>query len=85
MLTDLTGQTGLRIVRSILTGERDPERLAAYRDHRCHASHAEIVAALTGNYRTEHLSGARFGPGHRNRPRRVNRTGLRRCWDSIAK
>jgi transposase len=55
VLTDLTGQTGLKIVRSILEGERDPERLAAHRDPRCHASHAEIVAALTGNYRTEHL------------------------------
>jgi transposase len=55
VLTDLTGQTGLRIVRSILDGERDPERLAAFRDYRCHASHAEIVAALTGNYRAEHL------------------------------
>ena len=55
VLTDLTGQTGLRIVRSILAGERDPERLAAYRDYRCHASLAEIVAALTGNYRAEHL------------------------------
>jgi transposase len=55
VLTDVTGQTGLKIVRSILSGERDPERLAAHRDHRCHASHAEIVAALTGNYRAEHL------------------------------
>jgi hypothetical protein len=55
VLTDLTGQTGLRIVRSILAGERDPERLAAFRDYRCHASHAVIVAALTGNYRPEHL------------------------------
>src|ERR1035437_1168021 len=55
VLTDLTGQTGLKIVRSILNGERDAERLAAHRDHRCHASHAEIAAALTGNYRAEHL------------------------------
>jgi transposase len=55
VLTDLTGQTGLKIVRSILAGERDPERLAAYRDYRCHASRAEIVAALTGNYRAEHV------------------------------
>jgi transposase len=55
VLTDLTGQTGLRIVRSILTGERDPERLVIHRDSHCHASHAEIVAALTGNYRAEHL------------------------------
>src|SRR6201997_2081663 len=54
VLTDITGQTGLMIVRDILKGERDPERLATHRDPRCHASHAEIVAALTGNYRTEH-------------------------------
>ena len=32
-----------------------PEHLATDRDYRCHASHAEIVAALTGNYRAEHL------------------------------
>jgi transposase len=55
VLTDITGHTGLTIVRDILKGERDPERLATHRDPRCHASHAEIVAALTGNYRTEHL------------------------------
>ncbi len=55
MLTDLTGQTGLKIVRSILAGERNPEILAGHRDPRCHAAHPEIVAALTGNYRAEHL------------------------------
>lgn len=41
VVTDLTGQTGLKIVRGILAGERDPERLAAHRDRRCHASHAD--------------------------------------------
>jgi transposase len=55
VVTDITGETGLKIVRSILAGERDPEQLAAHRDHRCHASHAELVAALSGNYRAEHL------------------------------
>lgn len=55
VLTDVAGATGLKIVRSILAGEHAPERLAAHRDHRCHASHAEVVAALTGNYRAEHL------------------------------
>jgi len=55
VVTDITGQPGLKIVRSILAGERDPQRLAAHRDRRCHASYAEIVAALTGNYRAEHL------------------------------
>jgi hypothetical protein len=29
--------------------------LAQHRDYRCRASEAEIVAALTGNYRTEHV------------------------------
>ena len=55
VISDLTGATGLKIVRSILAGERDPAVLAAHRDYRCHASREEIVAALTGNYREEHL------------------------------
>jgi transposase len=55
VVTDITGETGLKIVRDILAGERHPVRLAAHRDYRCHASTAEIIAALTGNYRAEHL------------------------------
>jgi transposase len=55
VVTDISGQTGLKIVRSILAGVRDPVLLAAHRDYHCHASHAELVAALTGNYRAEHL------------------------------
>ena len=55
MVSDITGVTGLRILRDIVAGERDPTRLAQHRDHRCHASAAEIVAALTGNYRAEHV------------------------------
>jgi transposase len=55
VLSDITGATGLKIVRSILDGERDPARLAIHRDRRCHASIQEIIAALTGNYRAEHL------------------------------
>jgi transposase len=55
VLTDLTGTTGLKIVRSILGGERNSELLAAHRDYRCKAPKAELVASLTGNYRVEHL------------------------------
>jgi len=55
VISDLTGTTGLNIVRSILAGERDPATLAAHRDYRCKAPKAELVAALTGNYRPEHL------------------------------
>lgn len=55
VVTDITGATGMRIIRAIVGGERDPTTLAAMRDARCHASVETIGKALTGNYRTEHL------------------------------
>lgn len=55
VISDLAGATGLRILRDIVSGERDPQRLATHRDVRCKASEDEIVAALTGHYRTEHV------------------------------
>jgi transposase len=55
VVSDITGVTGLRILRDIVAGRRDPHALAEHRDRRCQATHAEIVAALTGNYRPEHL------------------------------
>jgi len=55
VVSDITGVTGLRILRDIVAGRRDPHALAQHRDPRCRATHAEIVAALTGNYRPEHL------------------------------
>jgi transposase len=55
VVSDITGLTGLRILRDIVAGHRDPAALAEHRDPRCRASKAEIVAALTGNYRPEHL------------------------------
>ncbi len=55
VVSDITGVTGLRILRDIVAGQHDPQQLAQHRDYRCHASEAEIVAALIGNYRAEHL------------------------------
>ena len=55
VVTDITGVTGMKIVRAIIAGERDPSVLAAHRDVRCKASIATIRAALTGNYRPEHV------------------------------
>jgi transposase len=55
VVSDITGLTGLRILRDIVAGQRDPTQLAQHRDRRCRASQAEIVAALTGHYRPEHL------------------------------
>src|SRR5262245_54426131 len=55
VVSDITGVTGLRIIRDIVAGHHDPHHLAAYRDVRCQASTAEIVAALTGHYLPEHV------------------------------
>ena len=53
VISDITGVTGLRILRDIIAGQTDPHALAQHRDHRCQASEAEITAALTGHYRPE--------------------------------
>lgn len=42
VVTDITGVTGMAIIRAIVAGERDPMVLASYRDPRCHAS-AETI------------------------------------------
>ena len=55
VLEDITGATGLRIIRAILAGERDPARLGALRDGRCKHSAATIAKALQGDWRAEHL------------------------------
>jgi len=55
VVADITGATGLRIIRAILAGERDANVLAGLRDYRCHASAETIEKALTGSYRAEHL------------------------------
>lgn len=55
VISDITGVTGMRILRDIVAGVTDPTVLAAHRDYRCRASEEEIAASLTGNYRAEHL------------------------------
>jgi transposase len=55
VVTDITGVTGMRILRAMVAGNHDPAALAEFRDRRCKASLATITAALTGNYREEHL------------------------------
>jgi hypothetical protein len=52
---DITGVTGLAIIRAIVAGERDPKRLAALRQPGVKKTETEIAHALTGNYRPEHL------------------------------
>jgi len=55
VVADITGVTGMRIIKAILSGEHNPDVLAAMRDKRCENSAATIAASLKGNYRPEHL------------------------------
>lgn len=57
VVSDITGATGMRIIRAIIGGVRNAAQLATYRDIRCKESEATITAALTGNYREEHVFG----------------------------
>ncbi len=55
VLRDVTGVTGMAIIRAIVAGERDPQVLAQYREPTCAKSEAEIAKALTGHYQPEHV------------------------------
>jgi transposase len=55
VVSDITGETGLKIIRAILAGEHDPHTLAKLRNNHCRKTEAEIAKALTGTYKAEHL------------------------------
>ena len=67
---DVTGVTGLKIIRAILAGQRNPQELAKRRGKRCQHTAAEIAESLDGRYRPEHVRELRSG---------------RRCGRSIRK
>jgi transposase len=55
VVQDITGATGMKIIRAIVRGERNPDVLAGFRDIRCKASSEIIRGALVGNYQPEHM------------------------------
>jgi transposase len=55
VLSDITGVTGMKIIRAIISGERNRKTLASYRDAKCAKSGEEIEKSLEGNYKLEHL------------------------------
>jgi transposase len=56
VLGDVTGVTGLKIIRAILAGQRAPHELAKLRDRRCKHTAGQMATALDGRYRPEHLT-----------------------------
>jgi transposase len=55
VISDITGKTGLAIIKAILAGETNPHQLAKLKDGRLKASEKEIADSLTGDYRPELL------------------------------
>jgi transposase len=55
VLSNITGTTGMAILKAILKGQRDPRQLAKLRDPHCKNTESTIAQALTGSYRDEHL------------------------------
>lgn len=55
VVSDIAGQTGMKIIKDIVRGERDAKKLAQHRHERCKATEADIASALYGNWRKEHL------------------------------
>ena len=56
VVTDITGLTGMRIIKAILAGERDAKKLVEENRHGgCHTSAAVMMQSLVGNFRAEHL------------------------------
>src|SRR5262245_22305795 len=55
VLSDITGVTGLRIIRAILAGERNPHRLAGLASPKCAKNRDEFALALQGLWQPEHL------------------------------
>jgi transposase len=54
-VSDIAGLTGMRILRAICRGHRDPNQLAQLRDDKCRKSQAEIAKALEGTWDPAHL------------------------------
>lgn len=54
-IRDITGVTGMKIIRAIVEGERDPAKLAKYRDRNCKNSEEVIRESLIGNYHEEQI------------------------------
>lgn len=60
VISDVVGETGQKILRAIVAGERDGCALAQMKNVRIHASAEQIAKSLQGSWRAEHAqAGAR--------------------------
>ena len=55
VISDITGKTGMTILEAIVGGERDPRKLAQFRDPRTKADEETIALSLEGHWQEEHI------------------------------
>lgn len=55
VITDITGKSGELIIQSILSGERNAQRLAEWADKHIKASKEDLIKSLEANWRDEHV------------------------------
>jgi transposase len=55
VISDISGATGMAILRAIVAGERDPDKLASRKDGRIRATREQIAQSLEGDWREELL------------------------------
>src|SRR6267143_2003788 len=55
VVSDITGVTGMKIIKAILAGERDPNVLSLNRQDGCRNSKEIIAKSLVGNFRDDHM------------------------------
>src|SRR5262249_5880157 len=56
VITDIMGASGRRMLKAMIAGETDAEKLAALGHERLGCTRAELVEVLTGRVREHHLS-----------------------------
>ncbi len=79
VLEDISGVTGMSIIHAILSGEKDPKKLAKYRDKRCKKSQEEIEESLNGFYQEDHL----FALDRAVRQYEFHRSEIQKCDQMI--
>ncbi len=55
VISDITGVIGMHIIKAIVEGERNPDKLAEFRSPNIKNNKSTIAKALSGDYREEHL------------------------------
>src|SRR4030095_3197299 len=55
VVSEITGGTGMAILKAIIAGERNPHSLVKLRNPHCHHAEDDIAKALQGTWRAEHL------------------------------